>query len=666
MTEIDQPYGIILSAALALIVILTAVRGARGKWKHPALAILLIGGGIDWLLGMLTTLVRYPQYALEQFDLTRAPLVTLYFWVANSVFWLLLFYALRPVRLGTWPRRIVALLAVNFATVVYYTAVQALRPAVFGLDATPSWLPSTAQFGALFNGLPGGLGFVQCAFQIWLVCTWLKATGQPAAAPDDTLAVGLRGVFMSKLSDQSTRLLCASVLLDHGGARKKLLDWLKDENRAVALELGVDLRLAAQVARFAEKRRRRTWWIYFAIFCASLLLALVTPFALVLPVIAAAVLWYRRHVEERDTFAPMFLPESFRPETIEKTFPADIEPEDVAALPVPEQNFFVYGGFMPFVGAGQDLGGWSVVIALDKPATNFGAAPNIEPFEIRDVYAAIDAGLDSLSFNEVQKMDCFFARGTDVRGDRDLLPNVLGRPVRHLDERVAAQYRYADDAKVRHYRSYRIVDWGGELALSYYIRCARRGKTLFVETKRFILTPLATDYRAVDAVVPMETKETIAAMVAGLIAGPCFVAASPLWALAEGSRKLSEITGRGEERQRHDLIERSPLYNYGTANSLRQALSSGAYGHYFQKMDGDLYNKLFEHEVLDSLVEFLDAHGIDSCDLKERQSTILNNGVMVSGGDVNAESLAVGAAARAVKKVQSTFGGAAAGKGGEA
>jgi len=51
------------------------------------------------------------------------------------------------------------------------------------------------------------------------------------------------------------------------------------------------------------------------------------------------------------------------------------------------------------------------------------------------------------------------------------------------------------------------------------------------------------------------------------------------------------------------------------------------------------------------LVEFLDDHNIDTSDLKERQTTILNSGVIVQGGDVNAESLAVGPGAEAIKNV---------------
>ena len=54
-------------------------------------------------------------------------------------------------------------------------------------------------------------------------------------------------------------------------------------------------------------------------------------------------------------------------------------------------------------------------------------------------------------------------------------------------------------------------------------------------------------------------------------------------------------------------------------------------------------------------------HGIETSDLKERQTTILNSGVIVQGGDVNAESLAVGSGSQAVKTVKKVLGGKAKG-----
>jgi hypothetical protein len=207
-------------------------------------------------------------------------------------------------------------------------------------------------------------------------------------------------------------------------------------------------------------------------------------------------------------------------------------------LPSKVQNFFVYGGFTPFVGAGHDLGGWSVIIALDKPKEDFGLPSEIRPFEVSEVYSSIDAGLSRLCIPDIQATDCFFARGTDLRGNPNFLPNIFGRPVKYLDPQAAARYLFQDDETVRHYRCYRVVDWGGELALSYYLRCS-----LFVETKRFILTPIDDLYRNVDRLVPREWGERVATGFASLIVGPWHVALSPLWAFAEVMRIFKENFG---------------------------------------------------------------------------------------------------------------------------
>jgi hypothetical protein len=61
------------------------------------------------------------------------------------------------------------------------------------------------------------------------------------------------------------------------------------------------------------------------------------------------------------------------------------------------------------------------------------------------------------------------------------------------------------------------------------------------------------------------------------------------------------------------------------------------------------YTKVLERVILSSIITFLDAHHIDTSDLRERQTMILNSGIIVQGGDVKAESLAVGVGAQAFK-----------------
>lgn len=470
---------------------------------------------------------------------------------------------------------------------------------------------------------------------------------------------------MSKSTDQSTRLLCASVLLGHGGARNKVLEWFRDRNRAVADELGANLRLALQLARWAERRDRRYIWKYFLIFAITAVAALaevraggVGLLSAIPGSLIAGIVWIRKRVQERNQFAPYFLPCRFNAEEVARHFQIDLDGHDLTALPSGNQNFFAYGGFTPFVGPGFDLGGWSVAIATDKARESLGRSVSIEKFGAADVYRAIDMDVQRLALSRIETSDRYFASGADLRGNRTLLPDIHGRPAQFLDAAAAAPYLYADDEAVRHYRCYRILDWGGELAYSYYLRCSLRGNTLFVETKKFVLTPLDDVFRTIDDTTPLNGKEWAGAVVAGLFGGPFLLVAAPFRAYGAIIRRLQEHGNRDKERRQ--LIDMHPRFNYGTTSSLRQALSGGIYHHYFQKIDSDFFGKALERQILDSLVAFLESRGIDTCDLRERQTTIMNSGVIVQGGDVNAESLAVGAGSRAVKKVRTALRATAA------
>jgi hypothetical protein len=59
-------------------------------------------------------------------------------------------------------------------------------------------------------------------------------------------------------------------------------------------------------------------------------------------------------------------------------------------------------------------------------------------------------------------------------------------------------------------------------------------------------------------------------------------------------------------------------------------------------LDKEMYVKLLDRTLLDAIVEFLAAHGIDTGELVERRETIINNGIMVPGGSVTAHDIAVG------------------------
>ena len=216
------------------------------------------------------------------------------------------------------------------------------------------------------------------------------------------------------------------------------------------------------------------------------------------------------------------------------------------------------------------------------------------------------------------------------------------------------RYLNANDARVRHYKWFRVRDWGGDIVFSYFLRCSLRGPTLFVETKRFLLTPILASLREVDSLAPLDIRETLVhVFVIAPIAGFFNLVSAPFHIIGYASKGWDRMWNT-TERHRRKQINTNPLFDYGASTSVRQAFASNEYLRYFQKADSDCYQKTLEKEILDALIAFLDDRGIDTSELRERQSTILNNGVIVQGGNIEAGSLAVGEGASAIQRTVKT------------
>ena len=112
-----------------------------------------------------------------------------------------------------------------------------------------------------------------------------------------------------------------------------------------------------------------------------------------------------------------------------------------------------------------------------------------------------------------------------------------------------------------------------------------------------------------------------------------------------------------QKKEKIKEIKSNYAFNYGAITSLRERVSdSNEYNRYFQKLDQEMYLKSIERRIVDGLSKFLDGKNIDTSDFKETRSTILNHGVMVSGGSVQAQNLTVGERAKSIISNISTGG----------
>ena len=260
--------------------------------------------------------------------------------------------------------------------------------------------------------------------------------------------------------------------------------------------------------------------------------------------------------------------------------------------------------------------------------------------------------------------DYLFVNGVDIREDKTILPDIFGRPVQVVSPSLLSDYMISNDPRIRHYKLLGVHDWGNELIVSHFLRCVQKGENLFVEMNRFLLTPLDTQYRRIDTLVSRTRWDAVGLGLGALVVGPFVALAAWIKLLVTIGGRLGRILDP-HHRQRRREIKNNPLFDYGVTESLRESVSSPRFVHYFQRLDREMYVKILEREILDTIVTFLDDHNIDTSDIRERQTTISNSGIIVQGGDIEAQSLAVGAAAQAIYTRQSAPTTEAAGRAGK-
>lgn len=471
-----------------------------------------------------------------------------------------------------------------------------------------------------------------------------------------------------------TRLLCASALLMGSEFREIVTARLKKKYQGVAPEVGLDARLLLQVVAFIEdsiKKRRRIDYTFMPLFIVAGIIAVVLGAAARQPwvtVIALVLLTFplqwikdsrKKPLTEKE-LVQHFTRSRYAPERILERFQADIDYELQRGLPLDNQNVVVYSGYSPFVGAGFNLGGWSFAINVTVPKDDgldgAGSAEPI-PFQAPELHEQIEIAIQNLHFDNLNLRDMLFVNGQEIRDEHALLPDIYARPAQCLDAEQLKQYINRFDPKIRHYKWIRVHYAGDLLVLSFFLRCSLQANNLFVEISRFLLTPPLDAYSSVDQLKSDEggISAFLARVVATMIAGVLSVVDAFLvpftligrWLADWGERRRE----RREDKELREEIAENLLYNYGAEASIRERCSSGNYTRYFQRLDQEMYVKIIERTILDTIVDFLDAHNINTSDLKERRTTILNSGVIIQGGNLEAQNLAVGSNAQATQTV---------------
>jgi hypothetical protein len=454
----------------------------------------------------------------------------------------------------------------------------------------------------------------------------------------------------------STRYLCAAVHLESRLADRAVREILDEEFRAPPWSPGVDLALVLRHAVAAQGRQvLRDVALTVALLACVIFFFRQSGGGVAVTLVAAwLIVVVERLAATYGVVARQLGPSSSGGALPAPVFGAEVERRLAAIADTSTSNVSVYGSYSPFIGSGFTVGAWSFALDINRPA----AGRQVRPFTAADLHDHVVTSLRQLTLPRVTLDDRVFVDGRDVRNDRRFLESPLARPRSSVDPTLVRALSNAQEDRARSYLCLRVEGWRGQLVLSTFVRFLTTSDKLFVELSRSLLTPVLDKYQEADHLLPQPTFRQLMKLVGRSLRD---MPGQALRAPSAVVRALFAplLRSRNRARRRRE-INGGLRYNYGSTTSPRERAADPNYQRYFQQLDKELYEKVAERQILMALAAFLDDHGVDTSELVERQTTILNNGVYVTGGAVDVGSMAVGKRARA-KSTSSTPAKAGAG-----
>jgi hypothetical protein len=444
----------------------------------------------------------------------------------------------------------------------------------------------------------------------------------------------------------ATRYLCAAVQLNSKLAGVVVRDILDEEYKAPPASPDVDL-VPVILHAIAARKRQFIRDVLLTLLLFGMIWSLYTGRPLVF-VIALALCWVvvvgETLVATYGVVAHELHPERFRPDALQP--PSEAVERLKGVKEASRGNVRVYSAYRPFVGNGPVVDAWSFVLDTDKAA----AGEKVKPFTALEVHDFVREQLRDLRTGDVTITDRVFVDGRDIREDLRFLPNQLSAPVTAIDQALLRSLAVEPEDRARPYLCIQVSGWQGQLVLSTFLRFVVTPRELFVEASHCLLTPVRDEFQEVDRLLPQPTAGQ-ALRIGGraLRRAPGHVFRAPFAAVAHiMGPAMAELQKIRQERE----ILTALRFDYGAPASPRELVSDQYFQRYFQKLDHAWYTKVIDKRLFQSLTEFLKSKGIDTAELTQRQTTVLNNGVYVAGGGtITAGSIAAGTGARATSVI---------------
>ena len=477
-------------------------------------------------------------------------------------------------------------------------------------------------------------------------------------------------------SSDATRLLCAGVYLD-GAFRETVLRVLtRDPDRYAAPAYGYDsTRVVAHAQAYRERRINVRILIGGLAAIDFLMLfagfeAFFITFLIAVWLSWVAVFFERLYVHNVLTrYLRKTAPTDGPSETVPYPNPSNAGAVQLAPEQKASAGLVYYSGYKPFVGAGETTRHWAFPILLvpnqDDDALErllspgISDAPPSQPdVNVPDLLSYMQRRLTAVLRTELQDTRRIDQLEITRRWYRTAIAESRPVPPDCVDLGELAEIQGREDyGSPREYLCVHVGSWNQELVTSAFLGFDVKGQTLHTEFHACQLKPIRSDFHSVD----FYPRQIGAGRIVGIAAGAAFhmvgaVLSIPLGVLAGLPRLLGIGKAHGHapaadplnlvepgERETQEADKDGGFRDYGARVSIREIASHGRYHHYFQDIDSKKYLSIIERWVDQITLEYLASKGVDLTEFRRKRSvTLVNTGLLQTGGTINAEGFAVG------------------------
>lgn len=303
-----------------------------------------------------------------------------------------------------------------------------------------------------------------------------------------------------------------------------------------------------------------------------------------------------------------------------------------------KHNVIVHKHFSPFAGFGNVVSGWSFVVDLSKA----DQGKEVSVLNITDLYDEVTEHISNLCIPSLLNDDFLFVHGQDVRKIDGFLSDLSSPPIANAGEHIFQRYRGIDSQTVRHYKLFQVSRWNGNLILSSLLRFTKVGNQLFVEFQSCLLPPVEEKFCVAESLTNEKKRNEVRSeILRSILMGPLNSAIVLLTIFGELLVGLAKIFSDSDAKIMKQ-IRSEGNFNFGAEKSLREEISTDEYDRYFQLTDKDMFHKILQAGVLDGTATALEKRGISTKEFKDQESHVLNQGVIISGGETKIENMAVG------------------------